>query len=224
MTPMYQSPVLIGVTGKKRHGKGTFGGVARERGFIEINFADHLRELAATINPIVWHPSDYEGLVPWRYNEVIEKYGYEKAKDFFPEVVRFLQLLGSSLRRSDPEYFIKAWANTYIDRSFHTMPFDGTVWKPVVVTDVRYPNEAKAIHKAGGIVVQVIRPFFVFDVEQDLHESEQGIWPEHPDHIITAESAQIVRESARFLLDNMTELQHSITTTAVPAGAAATTQ
>lgn len=68
-----------------------------------------------------------------------------------------------------------------IGQSFRNM-FGPDVWvslafkearkhKLVVFTDVRYPNEADAIRKAGGIVIRLKRD----GVEKDLHESETAL-------------------------------------------------
>jgi hypothetical protein len=68
------------------------------------------------------------------------------------------------------------WLNLLLsnrDRRFH--------WHHVVViTDVRYNNEAMAIRNKGGFIVHINRP----DIQRDDHESEVGIHPQLVDYII----------------------------------------
>lgn len=216
MTELFTAvPVLLGITGKKRHGKGTFGKVAQERGFIEINFADQLRALVGKLNPIVHYPTDSDGMTPWRYNDVIRKFGYEMAKNYFPEVVRMLQVFGSEvIREADPEFWVQAWKRRYL--SCHTTTEQGKVlWRPVVVTDVRFDNEAKAIQDLGGVVIRVIRPDFVFDTELNKHQSENGVCPDLVDLTITSDTVEILCKAAGDFLDGLPQLKNPISATTV---------
>lgn len=55
----------------------------------------------------------------------------------------------------------------------------------VVITDVRFPNEAGRIKSLGGEVWQIIRPG---DAKEDGHASEQTLLPELIDHVIINDS------------------------------------
>ncbi|WNN93981.1 deoxynucleoside monophosphate kinase [Arthrobacter phage Nitro] len=146
---------LIGMIGKKRTGKDTFAGTLTERhGYARIALADPLREAALALDPIMGtFPLTSEGILrirEWRLSDVIDAIGWEKAKDYVPEVRRTLQRLGTeSIRALDDRF----WIRTAFQR-IDALRADGT---PVVVTDVRYPNEADAIKAAGGYLVRIIR-------------------------------------------------------------------
>jgi hypothetical protein len=67
----------------------------------------------------------------------------------------------------------------WIDQLFETEEWsDGD---HIVISDVRFDNEAVALKRIGGWIIKVIRPNLVDD---DEHESENGIDPEHIDYVI----------------------------------------
>ncbi|UJQ86814.1 deoxynucleoside monophosphate kinase [Arthrobacter phage Reedo] len=161
---------LIGLIGKKRTGKDTFAGTLTERhAYARIALADPLREAAYALNPIVGTfpltVDDTLRVEEWRYADVIDAIGYEKAKDYVPEIRRILQRLGTeSIRAIDDKFWIKA-AFAKID----ALREAGT---PVVVTDVRYPNEADAIKEAGGYLIRISRNL---PSDGDGHASEKAL-------------------------------------------------
>lgn len=57
---------------------------------------------------------------------------------------------------------------------------DDKPWSLLVVTDVRFPNEAQAIHDAGGVVWHIVRPELE-QGEQDTHASEIPLDPQYLD-------------------------------------------
>ena len=52
----------------------------------------------------------------------------------------------------------------------------------VVITDVRFDNEAYWIRNRGGIVINIVRD--KDDIEENTHSSESGLRPENIDLII----------------------------------------
>ena len=161
---------LIGLIGKKRTGKDTFADkLVRDHGYTRVALADPLRDAALALDPIVGtFPLNSEGIVrvrEWRLSQVIDELGWEKAKDFVPEVRRTLQRLGTeSIRSLDDQFWIRT-AFARID----ALRADG---KPVVVTDVRYPNEADAIRDATGYLVRITRNL---PDDGDNHASEKAL-------------------------------------------------
>ncbi|CCQ44302.1 putative deoxynucleotide monophosphate kinase [Pseudarthrobacter siccitolerans] len=161
---------LIGLIGKKRTGKDTFAAVLVEKhGYERVALADPLREAALALDPIVGtFPLNSEGLTrvrEWRLSDVIAELGWEQAKDYVPEVRRTLQRLGTeSIRSLDDQFWIRT-AFARID----SLREAGT---PVVVTDVRYPNEADAIRKAGGYLARIVRDL---PDDGDAHASERAL-------------------------------------------------
>jgi hypothetical protein len=180
---------LIGLIGKKRVGKDTFAAVLTESyGYEKIALADPLREAALALDPIVGtFPMTVDGVLrveEWRYSEVIATLGYEKAKDYCPEVRRTLQRFGTeSIRAIDDEFWIKAAFTRISERRSN-----GT---PVIVTDVRYPNEADAIRAAGGLLVRIVRDL---PTDGDEHPSERSMDGYPEDYYIDNNGPQEVLE------------------------------
>lgn len=143
---------IIGLIGHARSGKDTFAArLTTRHGYTRIAFADPLKEVAYDCNPYVdWDLDDEGGINAYALDEVIDFHGWEHAKDINPEIRAFLQNLGTALRDNiDPDI----WLNAGL-RKIEQTP------GPVVVTDVRYPNEARAIRRMGGKLVRIRRPGF----------------------------------------------------------------
>lgn len=155
---------LVGMVGRARAGKDSVAARLVEcHGFRRYAFADALRRVALAADPIVTPVDTVAGSV--RLSELVAEVGWEGAKAH-REVRRTLQALGVAVREVDPDFWVAAvleevgWA----DRP------------PVVITDVRFPNEAEAITSLGGVLVRVIRPGLD---ESDQHVSETALadWP-----------------------------------------------
>jgi len=176
--------MLIGLAGFKRSGKDSTANIlAAEFGFeTRVAFADALRELAYGADPYIYvgdapavldtlDGTEFSGQTYVRYADLIEELGYEAAKEA-EDFRLFLQHLGTQGVRQvfGAEAFVAA-----LDVKLHEV----ATWNPgaiiasnVVVTDVRFPNEAQYIHDRGGEVWRITRPGFG---GSDTHESERHI-------------------------------------------------
>lgn len=154
--------MLIGITGRKQAGKDSFAArLVKAHGFTRVAFADPMREFALALDPLV--DSHY------RLSEIVYSLGWDVAKESIPEVRRTLQRLGTEAGR------IVLGDRVWVDAAMAKIDAaDG----PVVVTDVRFPNEADAIIAAGGILVRVVRPGHE---TADVHASETSMdgYPVH---------------------------------------------
>lgn len=161
---------LIGLIGKKRTGKDTFASVLVERhGYERVALADPLREAALALDPLMGtFPLSDNGIVrtrEWRLSDVIEAIGWENAKDYVPEVRRTLQRLGTeSIRSLDDQFWIRT--------AFKKIDALREAGTPVVVTDVRYPNEADTIRNRGGYLARIVRNL---PGSGDSHASESAL-------------------------------------------------
>ena len=180
---MTTSPPIIGLIGKKRSGKDAFARtLVDERGYVRIAFADPLRQMAAGVDPLVGRfPLPGHLQAPedgWHLTEVLDAIGYEKAKEI-PEVRRFYQRLGTDgVRAIDPGF----WTRIGLQRiaATHEDRLDSRA-RPVVVTDVRFPNEADGIRELGGVIVRIVRPGLV---STDEHISEKALDNYRPDYVV----------------------------------------
>lgn len=156
--------MLIGLSGKKRAGKDTIAArLVQRHGFQRVAFADPLRDAAMSMDPLILTGSEV-GLAPQRLTQVVDILGWERAKDI-PEVRRTLQRLGVAIREIDQDFWVRAAARTIESARAGD--------RPVVVTDVRFPNEARFIQREGGLLVRVERPGLA--QTEDTHESETAL-------------------------------------------------
>ncbi|WP_370942593.1 hypothetical protein AB5J62_26275 [Amycolatopsis sp. cg5] len=144
----------VGIVGRKRSGKDTIGGtLVRDFGYTRLAFADPLKSLAYSAGPLV---QSGEPLAA-----VVDRYGWEAAKDRYPEIRRFLQELGVGVRDTlGPD----AWIKNLTDRV-------RLVHGPVVVPDVRFLNEADELRARGFVILRVTRPGLV-DTDRHVSETE----------------------------------------------------
>lgn len=121
--------MIIGLSGYAGSGKDTVAKIlVEDYGYKRIAFADPIRDAVYILNPIVKEEFRVQGLV--------DAYGWDVAKNEYPEVRRLLQVFGSELGR---EKFGNAfWVNQAL---FGISNADSNI----VITDVRFPNEASAI-------------------------------------------------------------------------------
>lgn len=144
----------IALIGRARSGKDTVGARLVERfGYTRLAFADPLKEMALEVNP--WVPTS-PGVVV-RLHRLITDVGWDYAKEHYPEVRRILQHTGQAIRDRDPNFWVRALTHRL-----------AVVSTPVVVTDVRYLNEAAALSNYGFRLVRIVRP----GTEELTHTSE----------------------------------------------------
>lgn len=149
--------LVILFMGKKRSGKNTAAQVIKQqiqknigvsvgtdgkmsRGCLvqEFAFANELRMQLNILNPIVSLCGNY------RWNDALDKYGYETAKDKFPEMRRLMEKYGTEVIRSRVEE--NYWAN-FVRRDverFNLISREHRFDTVSLITDCRFPNEIKA--------------------------------------------------------------------------------
>jgi hypothetical protein len=167
----------IALIGRSRSGKDTAAKHLRKyHGYIPMAFADPLRKMALEIDPLI--PAENGEHV--RLRPLIEFAGWEYAKVRYPEVRRILQHVGQSIRDRDPDY----WASRLMRRVEVEASWND---RPVVVTDVRYRNEAEALSDAGFRLVRIVRPSLPNQTGAE-HESETALNNFRADAVIRNDS------------------------------------
>ncbi|MFE9256515.1 hypothetical protein [Streptomyces sp. NPDC006879] len=156
----------IALLGRARSGKDTLAArLVSRHAYTRVAFADPLKDMCLSLDPIVaYEPSGY-GPLPTRLSAVVQRYGWERAKERFPEVRRTLQRGGQAVREHDAGH----WLSLALDK----VAVADTWNLPVVVTDCRYPNEAEALKARGFRLVRITRPG-VGGMTPD-HESETAL-------------------------------------------------
>jgi hypothetical protein len=140
---------LIGLTGYARSGKDEAARALVDRGWRRVAFADAVRECLLAIDPIVETHAD----VFVRLSSIVATEGWEAAKAW-PEVRGLLQRVGTEAGRLviDEDVWV-----SLVYRKIYAAQADAEVIG-VVVTDVRFANEARMIRDLGGEIYRVERP------------------------------------------------------------------
>jgi len=166
---------LIGLMGAAGSGKSTAARhLVKKHGFVELTMAGPLKDLCADV--FGWN------------RDALDELEYKEEQD--PKLPdgwtrrRVLQYVGTEcFRHIDTDIWAKQVLRT-MDDVWNT---DEAAYIPIVISDVRFPNEFKLIHNNGGIVVRVERtdPGFVGTAAK--HASEDALAEFTPDYVIRAE-------------------------------------
>jgi len=151
---------VIGLTGYAQSGKDTLASILVEKyGYRRVAFADKIRDFLYVINPMV-------GCSPTGYlQDLVDLVGWDKAKQE-PQVRRLLQDIGVGARKLFGDQFWVAQALMSISSS-----------EKIVITDVRFINEAKAIKKYDGGQVWRVKRSGVSAVNSHISETEMDGHP-----------------------------------------------
>lgn len=156
--------MIIGLLGFIGSGKGTAGDIlAAKHGFVQDSFARPLKDAVSAM--FGWDRQMLEGATAesraWREQPDAfwtEKFGFP----FTPR--QALQLMGTEAGRN--VFHKDLWVISLIQRN---------QGHNVVITDVRFKNEIKAVHENGGIIVRVSRgpePDW-YDVARDANHGDE---------------------------------------------------
>lgn len=190
---------LIGVAGAKRSGKNTFADLlaAREENVTRVAFADKLKLFAAralgfrgTDEFLIALMDEFKEtgelaagyrqpgadgsiLLNMTGRQYLQWVGTEAGRNTFGDTFWIDQVL------PDPVKFDGADWQTLIEGEF----YERYGWEVdyVVVTDVRFPNEAQRIRDLGGVVVEIQRD----GAGGDGHVSETPLPREMVDYVVT---------------------------------------
>ncbi|OAV62841.1 deoxynucleotide monophosphate kinase family protein [Enteractinococcus helveticum] len=98
------------------------------------------------------------------------------------EIRRLQQMLGTEVARNMVSPTI------WVDTAMQCTAALGRANVPVVISDVRFDNEAQAIRDAAGVVVEIHRPNLLHHTV-DGHASERGVESQLIDHTIVNDGA-----------------------------------
>ena len=157
--------ILIGLAGPARAGKNT---VAEAMSFhlgprVEMMaFADPLKDACVSLFGLTKEERYDESLK----EVVLQRWGLSPRQMY--------QDVGTMVRMQlGADFWVRRW-----ELEYEKLPRDCAV----IVTDVRFDNEADAIRKKGGIIVKVDR-HALLQGDTAKHESEKGLWLD-PDYVI----------------------------------------
>lgn len=159
--------MLIAITGHKFSGKSTVARLlGNATGYEVVSFADKLKDITCVLSGCTREQlEDYD----FKENELVPDYLQPYCLNAEKPTFRaFLQHFGSEVMRGVND-------NIWIDCTL------SNCGKDAIISDCRFPNEAKAVKARGGIVIKVVRP----DVKAlDSHQSETRIDEIAPDYTL----------------------------------------
>jgi hypothetical protein len=171
--------MIIGISGKKGSGKDTVATFIKEflPQYENKSFAGKLKEMIAILLNVS--------------TEQLEDRGYKESNlgwlNSSPR--ELMQKLGTEWGRSiDEDIWVKALLADYdINENW-------------IITDVRFPNEADAINKAGGVVIRVYR-----GDSSDTHPSETSLdnYPDFVYKIVNTGSLKDLRNQVEFIIEEI---------------------
>lgn len=155
-------------------GKDTAARVLTDTGVWErFAFADKVRETLLAINPLFDTIPTIANLQPTnRLSHIVETKGWEKAKENL-EVRRLLQEFATNLRAVDEDMWLRPAEVKLEELRSRGMG--------MVITDLRFPNEAAWVAGQGGLLVKITRPGY--GPSRD-HESETALNDWHFDYTL----------------------------------------
>ena len=164
------TPLLIGLHGKAGSGKDSLGKLLTLTldKSVRTAFADPVKTAAGVIFDVHQETAHSPEFKEW-YSSYWGLTGRQ-----------MLQLLGTEAIRGTfgPDFWVKRWrlvAERFLYSGYS-----------VIVTDVRFENEALAIRELGGTIVHVIRPNWqALDGSEGAHASEAGIQMQLWDYAVT---------------------------------------
>lgn len=159
--------MLIGITGHKFSGKSTVAKMLSEMlDYKVVSFADKLKDITCVLSGCT--------------REDLENYEF-KEKQLVP--IHMRPYCGST---KNPTYraFLQHFGSEVMRSVNDSIWIDSTLLNcgdNAIISDCRFPNEAKAIKECGGIIIKVVRDSVVSD---DTHQSEMMIDEIEPTYII----------------------------------------
>jgi len=137
--------MIIGLSGYAQSGKDTVADyLVKTHGFTKVAYADPIREALFELDPIVTVANGMQVTL----KPVIDLYGWDEAKTLFPEIRRLIQRFGTEVGR-------ELWhKNFWVRQAFGKFDHNKD---NIVITDVRFTNEAAAIRGTGGPIWRVVR-------------------------------------------------------------------
>lgn len=146
---------IVAITGKRGSGKDTAAGglamMAYGMGYTHMSFADPLREIVKIAYGVTMH----EMTDPILKEIPLDRYPFKSPREL-------LTLLGTEGFR----HLIAddTWVQALLRRSKE--------YKKVVVSDLRFLNEEKAVKEAGGLIIRIINPNRLDTDAVSKHRSE----------------------------------------------------
>jgi hypothetical protein len=170
---------LLGIGGYAGSGKDTVAKhLVNRYGWMRDAFADRLRKGLLALDPYVLFDEHEYACI--RLSEVVENRGWDEAKRLYPEIRELQQRYGDEAGRQIHG------KDCWVDALFRERDYGLLMGRPLVIPDVRYPNEIEAIRDHDGLLLWVDRPG-VGPVNS--HASDNSLSPHDFDYTVVNEGS-----------------------------------
>jgi hypothetical protein len=162
---MNNLPNIIGITGKKQHGKDTMGDyLVKNYGYKRLAFADAIKEVVK--NSFGFTEEQLNGSL----KDTVDDFWKVKPRQVF-------QFVGTELFRNKMSELIPEVESNIWVIIIYKKILDEWIVNPTakfVITDLRFPNELNLINSLNGFTVRIDNPNVLSNLESN-HESETNI-------------------------------------------------
>ncbi|AUG87249.1 deoxynucleoside monophosphate kinase [Streptomyces phage Omar] len=191
--------LIIGLAGYARSGKNEAAEALVQYGWRQAAFADKLRDFLYALDPLI--PGHW-GAGHLRLRKLVDATGWDYAKTTYPEVRALLQRAGTEAGRR------VLGENVWVDALFR----EHADAPALVVTDVRFPNEARAVADRGGVLIRVVRPGVgpARDRAGRVHESEVALDAWDFDHTLTNDGSVRDLHLKLFGVADLVQVAHGV--------------
>jgi len=182
------SLIIVGVAGRKRHGKDTVAEMLSEHwGFHRIAYADPLKQIAMDLwslshEQVFGDDTAKETIDPrWGLSgrQIMQRIGTEVVRSVHAET--WTRKAFDTIQRGCEGGSVMLYSP--VTKQFERVEFEPSFAQRWVLSDVRFPNEADAVKQHGGTIIKVVRPALL-RVGYDEHSSEKSIDDIEEDHLI----------------------------------------
>jgi len=188
---------LLAIGGPARSGKDTIGKHLRDRhGYVIGKFTSPIRAMITTLYL-------YAGATQQEIEEYMDGAKKEEIHPVIGASYRHMaQQLGATWGRDSIRQ------DLWVDMAFNATRIARDMGYDVVITDLRYPNEAEAVKDAGGFILLVDRPALkakgrALDEQAASHESENYF-----DEIRKLADETLINDSDLFDLKRKVDRRH----------------
>lgn len=151
--------MIIGLSGYAQSGKDTVAEhLIKYYGYKRVAFADPIRQALYKLDPKI----RIDEMVGASLSNAVDHMGWEEVKRLSGDARELLQRMGTEVGR---EMFGQDF---WVDQAFRGV----SKFNDVVLTDVRFPNEYRAIKSRDGIIIRIVKPG---TSAVNLHASETAL-------------------------------------------------
>ena len=162
--------MIIGISGKMHSGKDTLAGIIQHLypEYEIVPFAKKLKQMASillNVDEELFNNHDFKNstLGPeWNWKMDNNRL-HKQEGDSAMTVREFLQFLGTDALKEG--LHPNVWINALFSKDY----------KNVIIPDVRFPEEAEAIKKRGGILIRIERDKKTMQKVNEFHKSEVSL-------------------------------------------------